>query len=183
MDRQVRLVARSLVVLGIVADLVLPGGHWFSAAVGAGPAFAAITNTCAIGAMLGQPLLQPSPPRRTRPRRPPPPPSTADRRRAHRTGAPGTPAEPPGRRTHEVSGASSPTDAADHLDAGDRPWRAGEADPPRPPPSAPRGMAATGRAGGPSGTGPPGADAGCWQSTGFSGTAPTGPGRPERRAT
>ena len=54
MDRQVRLVAGSLVVAGIVSDLALPGARWFSAAVGAGLAFAAITNTCAMGAMLGK---------------------------------------------------------------------------------------------------------------------------------
>ncbi|MFJ7244302.1 rhodanese-like domain-containing protein [Kitasatospora sp. NPDC098652] len=54
MDRQVRFAAGSLVVLGVLADLALPGARWFSAAVGAGLAFAAITNTCAMGAMLGK---------------------------------------------------------------------------------------------------------------------------------
>ncbi|MEV6210130.1 rhodanese-like domain-containing protein [Kitasatospora sp. NPDC051914] len=54
MDRQVRFVAGSLVVAGVLADLALPGGRWLSAAVGAGLAFAAVTNTCAMGAMLGK---------------------------------------------------------------------------------------------------------------------------------
>ncbi|WP_431682643.1 rhodanese-like domain-containing protein [Kitasatospora sp. KL5] len=54
MDRQVRLVAGSLVVAGVLADLALPGARWISAAVGAGLAFSAVTNTCAMGNLLGR---------------------------------------------------------------------------------------------------------------------------------
>ncbi|GAA1072558.1 MULTISPECIES: rhodanese-like domain-containing protein [Kitasatospora] len=54
MDRQVRLVAGGLVLAGVLADLVLPGARWISAAVGAGLAFSAVTNTCAMGNLLGR---------------------------------------------------------------------------------------------------------------------------------
>ncbi|MEV7180205.1 rhodanese-like domain-containing protein [Kitasatospora sp. NPDC093679] len=54
MDRQVRLVAGALVAAGVLADLVLPGARWISAAVGAGLAFSAITDTCAMGNLLGR---------------------------------------------------------------------------------------------------------------------------------
>ncbi len=54
MDRQVRLVAGSLVLAGVVIDLAVPGVRWVSAAVGAGLLFSAATNTCAMGAMLGK---------------------------------------------------------------------------------------------------------------------------------
>ncbi|MFC0597962.1 rhodanese-like domain-containing protein [Streptomyces palmae] len=54
LDRQVRFVAGVLVLIGVLVDLALPGAHWVSAAVGAGLAFSALTNTCAMGAMLGK---------------------------------------------------------------------------------------------------------------------------------
>ena len=54
MDRQVRLAAGSVVVIGLVADLLLPGLRWVSAAVGAGLVFSAITNTCGMAALLGR---------------------------------------------------------------------------------------------------------------------------------
>ncbi|MFJ5926017.1 rhodanese-like domain-containing protein [Kitasatospora sp. NPDC092948] len=54
MDRQVRMVAGSLVLAGVVIDLAVPGVRWVSAAVGAGLLFSAATNTCAMGAMLGK---------------------------------------------------------------------------------------------------------------------------------
>ncbi|WP_380283177.1 rhodanese-like domain-containing protein [Kitasatospora purpeofusca] len=54
MDRQVRFAAGGLVVAGVVADLVLPGARWVSAAVGAGLVFSAATNTCAMGALLSR---------------------------------------------------------------------------------------------------------------------------------
>jgi rhodanese-related sulfurtransferase len=54
MDRQVRLAAGSLVVLGLVADLILPGARWFSAAIGAGLVFSAASNTCGMAAALGR---------------------------------------------------------------------------------------------------------------------------------
>ena len=54
MDRQVRLVAGTLVLAGVLADLALPGTRWLAAAVGAGLAFSALTNTCAMGNLLGK---------------------------------------------------------------------------------------------------------------------------------
>ncbi|MCU7826490.1 rhodanese-like domain-containing protein [Kitasatospora sp. DSM 101779] len=54
MDRQVRLVAGSLVLAGVLADLVRPGARWISSAVGAGLAFSALTDTCALGNLLGR---------------------------------------------------------------------------------------------------------------------------------
>ena len=54
MDRQVRLTAGSLVMLGLLADLALPGARWLSAAVGGGLVFSAVSNTCAMGQMLGK---------------------------------------------------------------------------------------------------------------------------------
>lgn len=54
MDRQVRLAAGSLVVLGLAASLARPGARWLSAGVGAGLVFSAATNTCAMGNLLGR---------------------------------------------------------------------------------------------------------------------------------
>ena len=54
LDRQVRLAAGSLVLLGLVMSLIWPwmiGLSWF---VGAGLVFAALTNTCAMGMMLAK---------------------------------------------------------------------------------------------------------------------------------
>jgi rhodanese-related sulfurtransferase len=54
LERQVRLVAGSLVLLGMVGSLVVPGLAWLSAAVGGGLTVAALTNTCAMGALLSR---------------------------------------------------------------------------------------------------------------------------------
>lgn len=54
MDRQVRLVAGSLVVAGTVASTVVPGAKWLAGAVGTGLSFSAVSNTCAMAAMLGK---------------------------------------------------------------------------------------------------------------------------------
>ncbi|MEV5753913.1 rhodanese-like domain-containing protein [Actinoallomurus sp. NPDC052308] len=54
MDRQVRLAAGSLVVLGLIVDLFVPGARWISAAVGAGLVFSALTNTCGMAALLAR---------------------------------------------------------------------------------------------------------------------------------
>ncbi|WP_377273687.1 rhodanese-like domain-containing protein [Peterkaempfera sp. SMS 1(5)a] len=54
MDRQVRLAAGTLVLIGLLGDLALPGLRWLSAGVGAGLVFSALTNTCAMGNMLGK---------------------------------------------------------------------------------------------------------------------------------
>ncbi|WP_316528561.1 rhodanese-like domain-containing protein [Kitasatospora brasiliensis] len=62
LDRQVRLVAGSLVIAGVLVDLALPGARWFSAAVGGGLAFSALSNTCAMGSMLSKlPFNRPRP--------------------------------------------------------------------------------------------------------------------------
>ncbi|MFJ5234177.1 rhodanese-like domain-containing protein [Kitasatospora sp. NPDC088391] len=54
MDRQVRLAAGSLVLAGVLIDVLVPGVRWVSAAVGGGLLFSALTNTCAMGSMLGR---------------------------------------------------------------------------------------------------------------------------------
>jgi rhodanese-related sulfurtransferase len=54
MDRQVRLVAGSLVVAGVLASTVVPKAKWFSAAVGGGLLFSAVSNTCAMGTALSK---------------------------------------------------------------------------------------------------------------------------------
>ncbi|MFE4482123.1 MULTISPECIES: rhodanese-like domain-containing protein [Streptomycetaceae] len=62
LDRQVRMVAGSLVLAGVLVDLALPGARWVSAAVGGGLAFSALTNTCAMGSMLSKlPYNRPRP--------------------------------------------------------------------------------------------------------------------------
>lgn len=53
-ERQVRLVAGTLVLLGVLASLILPGAKWFSALIGAGLAVAALTNTCVMGTALAK---------------------------------------------------------------------------------------------------------------------------------
>ncbi|MER7585730.1 rhodanese-like domain-containing protein [Kitasatospora sp. NPDC097691] len=54
MDRQIRFVAGMLVLAGLLVALALPGARWVSAAVGAGLAFSALTNTCAMGTLLAK---------------------------------------------------------------------------------------------------------------------------------
>ncbi|MEV7774360.1 rhodanese-like domain-containing protein [Kitasatospora sp. NPDC086791] len=62
MDRQVRLLAGSLVVAGVLVGLVRPRARWLSAAVGAGLAHSALTNTCTMGSMLARlPYNRPRP--------------------------------------------------------------------------------------------------------------------------
>ncbi len=53
-ERQVRLVAGTLVLAGVVGSLAVPGLQWVSAAVGAGLAGAALTNTCLMGVLLAK---------------------------------------------------------------------------------------------------------------------------------
>jgi rhodanese-related sulfurtransferase len=53
MDRQVRLVAGSLVLTGVLISLVAPKAKWLAAAVGGGLTFSALSNTCAMGRALG----------------------------------------------------------------------------------------------------------------------------------
>ena len=54
LERQVRLVAGLIVALSILASVVVPGAKWLAFAIGAGLAFAALTNTCAMGMLLAR---------------------------------------------------------------------------------------------------------------------------------
>ena len=54
LERQVRLVAGPIVALSILASIVVPGAKWVAFAIGAGLAFAALTNTCAMGMLLAR---------------------------------------------------------------------------------------------------------------------------------
>uniref|UniRef100_UPI00036E6216 rhodanese-like domain-containing protein n=1 Tax=Nocardiopsis halotolerans TaxID=124252 RepID=UPI00036E6216 len=52
LERQVRLVAGSIVLLSVVAGLWWPPAVWVAGFVGAGLTFAAVTDTCAMGMAL-----------------------------------------------------------------------------------------------------------------------------------
>ncbi|CCK24645.1 hypothetical protein BN159_0266 [Streptomyces davaonensis JCM 4913] len=54
LERQVRLVAGSLVLVTGAAGLFVPGLHLIGTAVGAGLTVAALTNTCAMGMLLSK---------------------------------------------------------------------------------------------------------------------------------
>ena len=54
LERQVRLVAGSIVLAAVLGSLALPGLQWLAAAIGAGLAGAAVTDTCAMGAVLAK---------------------------------------------------------------------------------------------------------------------------------
>ncbi|MHA6793843.1 rhodanese-like domain-containing protein [Pseudonocardia bannensis] len=54
LERQVRFVAGFLVLLGLLGSLLVPGLQWFSAAIGAGLVFAAVSGTCAMGMLLAK---------------------------------------------------------------------------------------------------------------------------------
>ncbi|WP_051826667.1 rhodanese-like domain-containing protein [Kitasatospora aureofaciens] len=54
LERQVRLIAGSIVLVSGLAGLAIPGLHLIGTAVGAGLTFAALTNTCAMGMMLAK---------------------------------------------------------------------------------------------------------------------------------
>ena len=54
MERQVRLVAGSLVATGALASLVLPAALVLPIGVGAGLTFSALTNSCTLGALLAR---------------------------------------------------------------------------------------------------------------------------------
>lgn len=53
-ERQVRLVAGTIVFVAVMGGLLLPGLLYLAAAVGAGLAVAALTNTCAMGMLLAK---------------------------------------------------------------------------------------------------------------------------------
>ncbi|MFG1778066.1 rhodanese-like domain-containing protein [Micromonospora sp. NPDC049048] len=54
LERQVRLVAGSIVLLSILGSVFVPGLKWVAGLIGAGLTFAAVTNTCAMGMLLGR---------------------------------------------------------------------------------------------------------------------------------
>ncbi|RZU75054.1 rhodanese-related sulfurtransferase [Micromonospora kangleipakensis] len=54
LERQVRLVAGSIVLVSILASVFVPGLKWIAGFIGAGLTFAAVTNTCAMGMLLGK---------------------------------------------------------------------------------------------------------------------------------
>lgn len=54
LERQVRLVAGSTVLLSILASIAVPRAKWLAAAMGGGLSVAALTNTCAMGSMLAR---------------------------------------------------------------------------------------------------------------------------------
>jgi hypothetical protein len=54
LERQVRLVAGSLVVSSVVGSVAVPRLKWLAAAVGAGLTYAAVTNTCAMATALSK---------------------------------------------------------------------------------------------------------------------------------
>lgn len=53
-ERQVRLVAGAIVALSIVASVVWPPARFLAGAIGAGLVFAAVSNTCTMGALLAR---------------------------------------------------------------------------------------------------------------------------------
>lgn len=54
MDRQVRLVAGSIALSGIVLSTVVPGAKWIAGGIAGGLTFSAVTDTCAMATMLSK---------------------------------------------------------------------------------------------------------------------------------
>lgn len=54
LERQVRLVAGSIVLTSILASTVAPRAKWVAGAIGGGLTFAALSGTCAMGAALSK---------------------------------------------------------------------------------------------------------------------------------
>jgi rhodanese-related sulfurtransferase len=54
MDRQVRLVAGSVVLASTLAGLALPKARFVAGAIGAGLTYSALSNSCAMAALLGK---------------------------------------------------------------------------------------------------------------------------------
>ncbi len=54
LERQVRLVAGSIVLAGVLASTRVPAAKWAAGFVGGGLTFAALSNTCAMGNLLGR---------------------------------------------------------------------------------------------------------------------------------
>ncbi len=54
LERQVRLVAGSIVLASVLGSIFVPGLKWVAGFMGAGLTFAAVTNTCVMGMMLSK---------------------------------------------------------------------------------------------------------------------------------
>ena len=54
LERQVRLVAGSIVLSSVVGSVAVPRLKWLAAAIGAGSTYAAVSNTCAMGTALSK---------------------------------------------------------------------------------------------------------------------------------
>jgi len=54
LERQVRLVAGSIVVSSVLGSIVAPKLKWLAAGMGSGLAYAALSNTCAMGMLLAR---------------------------------------------------------------------------------------------------------------------------------
>jgi rhodanese-related sulfurtransferase len=54
LERQVRLVAGVIVLVSVLGSVAVPSLKWLAALLGAGLAVAALTNTCAMGALLAK---------------------------------------------------------------------------------------------------------------------------------
>lgn len=54
LERQVRLVAGSIVLTSVVGSVAVPKLKWLAAAIGGGLTFAAVTNTCAMASVLSK---------------------------------------------------------------------------------------------------------------------------------
>ena len=54
LERQVRLVAGSIVALSVLASIFVPGFKWVALFIGSGLVFAAVSNACTMGMMLAK---------------------------------------------------------------------------------------------------------------------------------
>ncbi len=54
LERQVRLVAGSIVLSSVLTSTVVPGAKWVAAGIGSGLTVAALTNSCLMGTMLSK---------------------------------------------------------------------------------------------------------------------------------
>ena len=54
LERQVRLVAGSIVALSVLASIFVPGFKWVALFIGSGLVFAAVSNTCTMGMLLAK---------------------------------------------------------------------------------------------------------------------------------
>ena len=54
LERQVRLVAGSIVLSSVLGSVAIPRLKWLAAAIGGGLTYAAVSNTCAMGTALSK---------------------------------------------------------------------------------------------------------------------------------